>query len=319
VDQIPGAPVGALHASGELLWGVGAVATRLGIAGPTLRTWDRRYGLGPSRRTDGGHRRYTDTDVARLALMSRLTDEGVPAAQAAIVALTRDAHELQPRSRRIPSPVAQWPSRGASDSSEALVRAAADLDAATLSRVSAQVLQRNGVVTGWTHVLVPALREIGRRWSAGELGIEVEHLMSERLGAELRAVIRARRVHRVAAAKVLMASAEDEQHQLPLLALEAALAERRISSVTLGARTPPGPLAAAVERRTPTAVFVWATMPRTNADVVALAAVGGLGPQHVLLGGPGWDGVTIDADPGIMSRVFDLAAAVARIEALVRH
>jgi len=318
MDQAPSTPGGAPHTSGELLWGVGAVATRLGVAGPTLRTWDRRYGLGPSRRTEGGHRRYTETDVARLALMSRLTDEGVPAAQAAIVVLTRDVHELQPRRRQATPAVTQWPSRGAIDSSEALVRAAADLDAATLSRVSAHAMHRLGVVTGWTHVAVPALREIGRRWSAGELGIEVEHLISERLGAELRAVTRARRVHRAAATRVVMASAEDEQHQLPLLALEAALAERRISSVTLGARTPPGPLTALVARRAPTVVFVWATMRRTNDDAVALAAVGGTRPQHVLLGGPGWDGVVIDVGPGTLSRVFDLAAAVARIEELVR-
>ena len=37
-------------AESSVLWGVGAVSQRLGIATPTLRTWDRRYGLGPSAR-----------------------------------------------------------------------------------------------------------------------------------------------------------------------------------------------------------------------------------------------------------------------------
>jgi MerR family transcriptional regulator, light-induced transcriptional regulator len=57
---------------------VAAVARRLGVAPATLRTWDRRYGLGPSEHTAGSHRRYSGIDVARLMIMRRLTLEGVP-------------------------------------------------------------------------------------------------------------------------------------------------------------------------------------------------------------------------------------------------
>src|SRR5688500_13838555 len=62
---------------------VAAVARRLGVAPATLRTWDRRYGLGPSEHVAGAHRRYTRDDLARLAAMRRLTLEGVPPAEAA--------------------------------------------------------------------------------------------------------------------------------------------------------------------------------------------------------------------------------------------
>src|SRR5215218_4420712 len=66
---------------------VAAVARRLGVAPSTLRTWDRRYGLGPSAHTAGAHRRYSPTDVARLMVMRRLTLEGVSPADAAKIAL----------------------------------------------------------------------------------------------------------------------------------------------------------------------------------------------------------------------------------------
>ncbi|MCL2594007.1 MAG: MerR family transcriptional regulator [Promicromonosporaceae bacterium] len=66
---------------------VAVVARRLGVAPATLRTWDRRYGLGPSERTVGAHRRYTPGDVARLIIMRRLTLEGVAPADAAAIAL----------------------------------------------------------------------------------------------------------------------------------------------------------------------------------------------------------------------------------------
>jgi DNA-binding transcriptional MerR regulator len=66
---------------------VAAVARRLGVAPSTLRTWDRRYDLGPSAHTAGSHRRYGPQDLARLVVMRRLTLEGVPPAEAARIAL----------------------------------------------------------------------------------------------------------------------------------------------------------------------------------------------------------------------------------------
>src|SRR5512141_2479886 len=65
---------------------VAAVARRLGVAPGTLRTWDRRYGLGPSEHTAGAHRRYGSTDLARLIVMRRLTIDGVAPAEAAEIA-----------------------------------------------------------------------------------------------------------------------------------------------------------------------------------------------------------------------------------------
>lgn len=66
---------------------VAAVARRLGVAPSTLRTWDRRYRLGPSAHTAGAHRRYGPADLRRLMIMRRLTMEGVPPAEAAEIAL----------------------------------------------------------------------------------------------------------------------------------------------------------------------------------------------------------------------------------------
>src|SRR5205823_10629094 len=56
---------------------VAATARRLGVAPGTLRTWDRRYGIGPSDHAPGRHRRYSTADVARLELMQRALVRGV--------------------------------------------------------------------------------------------------------------------------------------------------------------------------------------------------------------------------------------------------
>lgn len=69
---------------------VAAVARRLGVAPATLRTWDRRYGLGPSEHSAGAHRRYSSDDVSRLMVMRRLALEGIAPVDAARAALAVD-------------------------------------------------------------------------------------------------------------------------------------------------------------------------------------------------------------------------------------
>jgi MerR family transcriptional regulator, light-induced transcriptional regulator len=82
------ATVGEVPGTLEPLFTVSAVARRLGIAPSTLRTWDRRYGLGPSGHLAGRHRRYAPSDLSRLIQMRRLTLDGVPPAQAARIVLS---------------------------------------------------------------------------------------------------------------------------------------------------------------------------------------------------------------------------------------
>jgi len=62
---------------------VSGAARRLGIAPGTLRTWDRRYGIGPTGHMRGRHRLYSAADMARLELMQHALVQGAPPAEAA--------------------------------------------------------------------------------------------------------------------------------------------------------------------------------------------------------------------------------------------
>jgi hypothetical protein len=48
---------------------VSAAARRLGVAPGTLRTWDRRYGVGPADHSCDRHGRYSAVDMARFEVM----------------------------------------------------------------------------------------------------------------------------------------------------------------------------------------------------------------------------------------------------------
>lgn len=70
---------------------VGAVARRLGVAPSTLRTWNRRYGIGARELSPGRHRRYTAEDITRLEHMQKLILRGAAPADAARAAMAAPA------------------------------------------------------------------------------------------------------------------------------------------------------------------------------------------------------------------------------------
>lgn len=298
-----------------LLWGVGAVAIRLGIATPTLRTWERRYGIGPSRRTDGGHRRYSEDDIGRVQLMQRLVGGGVPAQSAARVAVSLEPADLEaalsaPEPSAVDGQQARRPTSAPPVAVASVIRAAKDLDRRGLDQIYAQVLEDFGVVEAWADVFVPALKAIGEQWSDGTLGVESEHLASHRLAAGLDEIARAHAPPRNARAPVLLCGADEDMHELPLLAVEAALAVYGVACHSLGARVPSGALGASVARLDPAVVFLWASLDRAESDGT-LALLGSI-DVPVLVGGPGWpDGVLRGVE-----RCGDLAAVVDRLRAL---
>jgi MerR family transcriptional regulator, light-induced transcriptional regulator len=303
--------VPSLTAAGQLsevdapLLSAGDVARRVGVAVSTLRTWDRRYGLGPSVRQPGRHRRYDRQDIERLLLMQQLVHDGVSAAEAARVA-------RQPAAIDAVSATADAPrvevSATAARAARGLGRAALALDIDEVERIIRAALDR-GVVVGWTEVICPAMRLVEQRYVATGQYIDAEHLLSSAVSAALSAMARPSR-----SPDVLLACAPDELHTLPLEALAAALAEAGRRSRMLGARVPPEALRHAIARGGPTAVVLWAHS-ATTAQADQLHVVTGARPRPALIaaGGPGWDAATL---PQGVARPADLASAVAAVAAL---
>jgi hypothetical protein len=308
--------------------GVAAVARRLGVATGTLRTWDRRYGLGPSAHEAGTRRRYTVADLARLTLMRRLMLEGVSPAEAAEAALGTDVQALAgmtplPLDLPLGQPrTSKWTRSGggrvvplgaATPAARGLARAAMALDSAACAGVISSSLSRRGVLSTWEDILVPVLHGVGERWRTTGAGVEVEHLLSECIEDGLRAVTRKLSQPRNAR-PVLLAALEPEQHRIPLYALAAALAERQVAVRMLGPRLPAAALSTAVARTGAAVVFLWAQgtdRPARGATVATLPTMRP-GPA-LLLGGPGWLGhPRLPADAQILK---DLPSAVDAVTA----
>ncbi|WP_078074517.1 MerR family transcriptional regulator [Streptomyces niveus] len=318
-------PYASREAPDDVGVSTGAVARRLGVSPTTLRSWDRRYGLGPAARQDGRHRRWTPGDVAMLEEMCRLTAAGVPPAEAARAVLLRPLTPPPPPPQT-PAPVLRRPGHeGALPLGDVrlecrgLSRAAVRLDAPVMEELLTSFVEEYGLVHAWENVMMPALRAVGRKWaSAGDKYVEVEHLLSWHISSALRRVPAAPPL-RTDAGPVMLACVPGEQHTLPIEALTAALAELGLPTRMFGAAVPVTALDEAARRIGPRAVVLWSqsrsTASRPLAQHIAAGSWGVKGARHspvVVLAGPGWAG----APPPGLSRVHALREAIVTLAAL---
>jgi MerR family transcriptional regulator, light-induced transcriptional regulator len=283
---------------------VAAVARRIGVAPATLRTWDRRYGLGPTLHEAGSHRRYCPADLAKLTLMRRLISIGVAPSDAAeqakahkgAVKIAKLVNDFEHREELV----------------DALHRAASILDKSFIETVLRKDIAEHGVIASWTEVIVPLLVIVGDEWERTGAGIEVEHMLSELLKSIMHEGVPEIKKPKNAQ-PVLLAAVGEEVHCLALHALAAALAERGIESFFLGARTPLEAIDAMVRRSAPPAIFLWAQL-KHNGDEKFFREIPAIRPTpRIILGGPGWN----LKDAREVTFVQDLSLACAEIESAV--
>ncbi len=169
---------------------IAVVVARTGVSEHLLRVWERRYGAVIPTRGEGGHRRYSDADVARLRLLHAVTRAGRPIGQVArlptdVLARMADedaaAHEAAaPATVGMPertTPAAGTVSSPRPDASVeqamALTRA---LDAPALDDVLRRAAARLGVPAFLEHVVTPLVARVDQAWAAGELTAVQERL-----------------------------------------------------------------------------------------------------------------------------------------------
>jgi MerR family transcriptional regulator, light-induced transcriptional regulator len=283
-------PVGApsVADSSEPRYTVRVVAERLGVPTATLRSWNQRYGVGPSGHVPGSHRLYSETDIAVLQEMNALIHGGVnprSAAQAAMEAIA--------------------PSRADAAS---LLAAAFELDVDEAGRLIDRHLRHYGVLDTWNQLVRPAFAAIETQQEAGVGCIDVEHALSWTVARSLQ---RMPMPPHDGPTSIVLACTEKEAHTLPLEALRAALGERARTALMLGAAAPPAAILDALDRQTRRVTVVLWAHTRTTADIGTVKAVVAA-RARTMVGGPGWESVAL---PRSVVRLGSLADAVQRLGA----
>lgn len=214
-------------------------ASRLvGVPAPTLRAWERRYGVPATPRSEGGHRRYSQEALHELRLMR---DEVARGRRASVAA--RSVRALLDQSGA---------ARGFVDD---LLQASDRLDPGRVRAVldsSVEVLSLDVTVD---QVLMPAMRQVGLRWETGRCDVAQEHMTTEAARGWL-----SRRASFApdpsSEQPVLLACGPRDLHTLGVEALAVLLAYRGRPCRVLGARTPVATLVTAATATSAAAVVV---------------------------------------------------------------
>lgn len=240
-----GGPEGDPALQGKILK-IRDVSVLLAVPAPTIRSWERRHALPIVTRDEHGHRRYTTADVAVLRRIrdQRAAGTGVDEAVAAATAAP-------------PLVLCQQ-----------LLVAIDQLDAAETTAVLDLSIDVHGLATTIDEVLLPAMREVGARWSRGQCDVAQEHLASSnvlawlaRRGSQERPPLDDR--------PIVLSCGPADQHTVSLEAFAALLRQERFACLNLGAQTPAAALRHAVERTAAQAVVLVSQLPRNRAAATA--------------------------------------------------
>lgn len=230
------------------LFPIRTVANLTGVNPVTLRAWERRHGLIEPVRTPSGHRLYGHEHIESIHRILGLLAKGLSIGQVARTLST-------PASRSSGGETGQWRALG-----ERLMAATARFDEHELEHTYAAALALYSVEEVTHRLLLPVLRELGRRWQTGEGSVAEEHFFSvyvrDKLGARFH-----HRTRHDRGPRILAACLPDEHHEIGLLVFALAAHERGLRIVLLAARTPLEELPAVARRAQCVAVVLSATLP----------------------------------------------------------
>ncbi|MBI5537372.1 MAG: MerR family transcriptional regulator [Deltaproteobacteria bacterium] len=183
------------------------VSRSTGVTADTLRMWERRYGFPDPKRDLRGNRLYTEDDIERLQHVKRALQAGFKPSEVVSKPLAEVAR-LVSRAAHVQKDVGR-PSRG-STLIDAVVLGDATAARADIRRAALALGPKVFVVD----YVAPLVAEIGRLWAAGKLEVHQEHLASDLLCTQLRAMFSS--FEDTGTPVVAMATLSGEHHQLGL-------------------------------------------------------------------------------------------------------
>lgn len=214
------------------------VSELTGLPMGTLRAWERRYGFPKPERREGSNRRvYSSAQVERLRVVAKALSRGYrpgDVIQMSLVDLRALLDEV-PETRADGGPVAN-----AATLLELLERDEAKRIEDDLRLAAAALGAKRFVV----ELAQPLAVAVGQAWAEGRIEVRQEHLMTECLTTQLRALLA---THQVSdgAPTIVLATLPGEPHTLGLQMVALYLALGAAKPRLLGASTPPDQIIAA--------------------------------------------------------------------------
>ena len=308
------------------LYNLNVVVKETGLKPPTIRAWERRYGIPRPERTTGGHRQYSQRDIDTLNWLVARQDEGMSISHAANLWRTLNDQGDDPlRDQKavmvtepIQSAVPQSSTEVANLRDE-WVAACRSFDrlAAEQVLVRAFALFPPEVVT--VQLLQAGLSEIGELWYQGEVSIQQEHFASAMSVQRLEMLIAATPPP-TRPERIVVASAEDDFHVFSPLLFTFLLRRRGWDVLYLGADMPSASLKETIAQVQPHVVIISAQLLVTATSLLEVTSA--LVNSETIIG---YGGIIFNMMPQLRERIpahylgQTIEGAVPVVERLIRQ
>lgn len=246
------------------LYNTKAVSQETGVPADTFRAWERRYGVPRPHRTDGGHRLYSERDIATIRWLRDRTAEGMTISQAVALMTNGSDVKLSWLNTAVETEAHSW-ERLNSQFLAALI----DFDERRAERVLGEAFAIYPMDEVFHRVIQPTMVEIGEMWHQGKLSVTTEHFATQFVRRKLASVLNTYAVTEGQGRGLLLVGcAPSEQHDLGALLLAAMLVRHGWQVVYLGPQVPLKDLIDTVQHLQPDMVCMSASSIETALELV---------------------------------------------------
>jgi MerR family transcriptional regulator, light-induced transcriptional regulator len=259
--------------SDEPIYNTKAAVQLSGVPAPTLRAWERRYGVLSPERAGNTYRLYSERDVVTIRWLREMIESGMTIRRAVDL-----LHRLNDDSNNVSlDEIGENFSRNGHtlpkegefsfiNLQTRLLNAFLQLDEREAEAVMTEALGVYNVEDFCVLLLEPVMSEVGERWAAGTLSVTVEHFASAVVRAQLFNLFKTS--PRTEKGPLVLAScAPGEYHEIGLLIVALFLRRYGLRVVYLGQSIEVSDFMASIHQWKPNLVLI---------SVATMAGLGGL-------------------------------------------
>lgn len=301
-----------------------AVLKETGLNADTLRAWERRYGMPSPQRTAGGHRLYSEHDVALIKWLVARQNEGLSISRAAEMWREQSANGKDPlesmpgvRPPGIPQAIYLPPETGIDALRAQWLAACLNFNEAAAEQTLNQAFSLYPVEVVCSDLLAGGLTEMGTLWYENRASVQQEHFASglamRRLDALISGAPAPTRPH-----TLVVGCPPNEWHTFGGLLITLFLRRRGLNVIYLGANVPHDRFEETLTAIQPTLVVLISQQLRTAASLQQAASLLSAHGTTVVYGGR-----IFSIQPGLKEGIpghylgDSLEEGVERIEALL--
>lgn len=258
LGQFPDAPI----------FNTKAVVRETGVPADTFRAWERRYGVPQPQRTDGGHRLYSERDIAIIRWLRDRTTEGMNISQAVRLLQNSDSSDSDADASS-PGAIHIEP-RALQRLQNELLESMMNFDAARAEQLMSEAFALYPFEEVLLQLVEPLMVEIGDRWHRGEVSVAIEHFTTQFVRRKLSGLLSAFEPVSTRGT-VVVACAPGELHDIGVLFVALFLMRRNWHVIYLGPQVPQNDLLETVRDVQPQMVCLAASLVDTARQLIDVA------------------------------------------------